>query len=73
MMPRMGNAANGALHPLFTPTHMFVLVALGLAMGAKKLSGLDFIFALFILATALGLALLSLSRKDSNLILRWRC
>jgi hydrogenase/urease accessory protein HupE len=68
-MPGMGNVVNGAHHPLFTPTHMFILVALGLAMGAKKLSGLNIFFAWFIPATALGLSLTFLERESELPIL----
>lgn len=52
-----GDVVNGVLHPLLSPTHVLVLLALGLTAGRGQQSELRFPMFAFIPLSALGLFL----------------
>jgi len=51
----MGSFYNGLLHPVFVPAHLLLLIALGLLIGQKGLSENRLSFAVFLVATVIGL------------------
>jgi urease accessory protein len=56
-MPGAGDVLNGTLHPFFVPAHMLLLIGLGLLIGQRSDRYLRLVFAVFVPAAAITLAL----------------
>ena len=56
-MPGIGYFYGGILHPLLVPSHLLVLVALGLFVGQRGLTAMRFAYPCFLAALTAGLIL----------------
>ena len=54
-IPGMGEVGSGLLHPLLTPSHLLVLLALGFLLGQQRPLRLGLPMAVFAVAAAVGL------------------